>query len=128
VEDFEELEEDINNLGDDYLQPYLTRQDYEKYLNTEHRYESNKNNNFTEDSTYQGIEDDIMVEAPPEVQLRPRNRSFTTAPVKKILPRGETDEAVSKTVEKKTIKTKTADTQPTKTKSADTPTVNTYKV
>jgi hypothetical protein len=32
LEDFEELEEDINNLGDDCLQPYLTRQDYEKSL------------------------------------------------------------------------------------------------
>jgi len=61
MKDFEELEEDIINLSDDYLQPYLMRQDYEKYLNTEHRYESNKDNNFTEASTHQGIEDDIMV-------------------------------------------------------------------
>jgi hypothetical protein len=100
VEDFEELEEDINNLGDDCLQPYLTRQDYEKSLNTEHRSENNKNNSITEDSTYQGITDDIMAELHQKYNLRPRNRSFTTTPVKKILPRGETDEAVSKTVEK----------------------------
>jgi hypothetical protein len=62
VEDFEELEEDINNLGDDCLQPYLRRQDYEKYLNTKHRSGNKKNNNIMEDSTYQGIIDDTMAE------------------------------------------------------------------
>ena len=34
MQNFEELEEDINNLGNDYQEPYLTRQDYEKSLNT----------------------------------------------------------------------------------------------
>ena len=34
VDNFEELEEDIKNLGDDCQQPYLTRQDYEKSLKT----------------------------------------------------------------------------------------------
>jgi hypothetical protein len=82
VEDFEELEEDINNLGDDCLQPYLTRQDYEKYLNTEHRSGNNKNNSIMEDSTYQGIVYDIMAELHQKYNLRPRNKSFTTAPVK----------------------------------------------
>jgi hypothetical protein len=52
VEDFEELEENINNLGDDYLQPFLTRQDYEKSATTKHRSENNKKNDIIEDSTY----------------------------------------------------------------------------
>jgi hypothetical protein len=128
VEDFEELEEDINNLGNDCLQPFLTRQDYEKSTTTKHRYENNKNNGITKDSTYQGIADDIMAELHQKYNLRPRNKSLTTPPVKKILPRGEIDESVSKNVEKQTIRTKTADTQPTNTKSTDTPVVNTQKV
>jgi hypothetical protein len=62
MQEFEELEEDINNLGDDCQQPYLTRQDYEKSLKTKYRYENNKNNEITKNSTYQGIADDIMAE------------------------------------------------------------------
>jgi hypothetical protein len=37
LEDFEEFDEDINNLGDDNESPYLSRQDYEKSLNKEIR-------------------------------------------------------------------------------------------
>jgi ribonuclease HI len=48
--------------------------------------------------------------------------------VKKILPRGETDEAVPKDVEKQTVKTKTADTQPTKAKPTETSVINTRKM
>jgi hypothetical protein len=118
LEDFEELEEDMNNLGDDCLQPYITRHDYEKSLTTEYRTESNKNNSVSEDSTYQGIADGIMAELHQKYNLRPRNRVSTTAPVKKILPRVETDQAVSKITEKQTEGTKTANIQSIKTKTA----------
>jgi hypothetical protein len=69
-----------------------------------------------------------MAELHQKYNLRPRNRNIITTPVKKILPRGETDEAASKAVEKKTVKIKTADTQSTKTKPAETPANNTRKV
>jgi len=62
LEDFEELEEDINNIGEDCLQPYITRHDYGKSLTSSYRTESNENNSVSEDSTYQGIMDGIMVE------------------------------------------------------------------
>ena len=62
LEDFEELEEDINNLGDDEPQPYLSRQDYEIFLNKENRLENDLNNSTFEDFTYQGIVDGIMAE------------------------------------------------------------------
>jgi hypothetical protein len=128
VEDFEELEENINNLGDDCLQPFLTRQYYEKSATTKHKSEINKNRSITEDSTYQGIADDIMAKIHQKYNLRPRNKSLTTPPVKKIFPRGEIDESVSKNDEKHIIRTKTIDTQPTKTKSVETLVVNTQKV
>jgi hypothetical protein len=127
MQDFEELEEDISNLGDECQQPYLTRQDYEKSLNTEYRSENNKNNNITEDSTYQGITYDIMAELHQKYKIRPRNRNITTTPVKKIMPRGETDEAASKAAEKQTVKTKTVDAQSTKTKPVETSIINTRK-
>jgi predicted type IV restriction endonuclease len=60
--------------------------------------------------------------------LRPRNRNIITTPVKKILPKGETDEATSKAIEKKIVKIKNANIQSTKTKLAETPVNNTGKV
>jgi hypothetical protein len=33
MRNFEKLEEDMNNFGDDCQEHYLTRQDYEKSLN-----------------------------------------------------------------------------------------------
>ena len=91
MEDFEELEEDMNNLGEDCLQPYIARHDYEKYLTIEFRTKSNKNNSVLEDLTYQGITDGIMAELHQKYNLRPRNRVSTTALVKKILSRVEND-------------------------------------
>jgi hypothetical protein len=100
VEYFEELEEYINNLGDECMQPYLPRQDYEKLLKKENRSENNQNSSTLEDSTYEGIEDGIMVELQQKYNLSPRNKNLATAQMKRILLRGETDEATSKTTEK----------------------------
>jgi hypothetical protein len=58
--DFEEIDEDINNLGDDNKSPYLLRQDYEKSLNKEITSEVNVSNNMSEDFIYQDIADDII--------------------------------------------------------------------
>jgi len=66
--------------------------------------ENDINNSTSEDLTYQGIADGIMVELHHKYNLRPRNRSLTTTQTKKILPRGETDEMVSKNDEKQTEK------------------------
>ena len=74
---------------------------------------------------YQGITDDIIAELHEKYNLRPRNKSLPTSPTKKILPRGETDEAAPKVAEKQTAKTQTADTQPVKSKSVGTPVVKT---
>jgi hypothetical protein len=127
LEDFEELEEDINSLGDDDPQPYLSRQDYEKSLNKENRLENDINNITSEDLTYQGIADGIMVDLHQKYNLRPINRSLAIARTKKILSRGDTNATVSKNVEKQTEKTNIMDTQPNETKSVETPTVKTQK-
>jgi hypothetical protein len=49
LENFEEFDEDINNLGDDNKSPYLSRQDYEKSLNNEIRSEDDVSNDTSED-------------------------------------------------------------------------------
>jgi hypothetical protein len=62
LEDFEEIDEDINNLGDDNKSPYLSRQDYEKSLNKEITSEDNVSNETSKNLAYQGIVDDIIAE------------------------------------------------------------------
>jgi hypothetical protein len=52
----------MNNLGDDCQEPYLTRQDYERSLNKKYWSNNNDSINITEDSAYQGITNNIMVE------------------------------------------------------------------
>jgi hypothetical protein len=52
LEDFEELEEDINNIVEDCSQPYITRHNYEKSLTSNYRNESNENNSVLDNSTY----------------------------------------------------------------------------
>jgi hypothetical protein len=90
----------MNNLGDDCLQPYITRHDYEKSLTTEYGIESSKKGSVLEDLTYHGIADGLMAKLHQKYNLRPRNRVFATVAVKKILPRYKIDEPVSKSTEK----------------------------
>jgi hypothetical protein len=61
MRNFEELEEDMNNLSDDDQEPHLTRQDYERSLGGEYLF-NDGSINITEDFSYQGIVDNIMVE------------------------------------------------------------------
>jgi hypothetical protein len=115
----------MNNLGDDCQQPHLTRQDYERSLNTKYRSNNYDSINITEDSSYQGIVDNIMVELQQKYNLRLGNRNMTTAQLKKIFSRGEVDEVAPKAAGRQTIKTKVTDTQSSKTKTSETPATNT---
>jgi hypothetical protein len=125
MRNFEELEEDMNNLGDDCQEPHLTRQDYERSLNAEYRSNNDDSINITEDSAYQGITDNIMVELQQKYNLRPRDRNITTAQPKKILSRSKVNEVAQPTAETQTAKTKAAETQTAKTKAAETQTAKT---
>jgi hypothetical protein len=62
MENYEGLEEDINNLSDDEHEPHLTRQDYEISLDLEPMFNNEERINNPGESTYQGIADSIMVE------------------------------------------------------------------
>lgn len=105
MQDYEELEEDLNNLSDDDLEPHLTRQDYEKSLDLESLFNNEENINNVGDSMYQGLADSIMVELQHKYDLRPREKNSTNVPSKKILSRSKENEA---TVAKPSTETQVA--------------------
>jgi hypothetical protein len=97
VQDYEELEEDLNNLNDDDLEPHLTKQDYEKSLDLESLFNNDENINNLGNSTYKGLVDSIMVEIQHKYDLRPIEKSYINIPPKKILSRNKANElAVTK--------------------------------
>jgi hypothetical protein len=62
MQEFEDLEEDVSNLGDDCIQPHLMKEDYEKSLNTKQSSGEDNNLNNADDPAYQGMADTIMAE------------------------------------------------------------------
>jgi hypothetical protein len=78
MQEFEDLEEDINNLGDDCVQPHLTKEYYEKSMNTEQSSVEDNNLNNTDDFSYQDMANTIMVELQHKYNLRPRNKPAST--------------------------------------------------
>jgi hypothetical protein len=76
VQDYEELEEDLNNFGDDDLEPHLTKQDYEKSLDLESLFNNDENINNLGDSTYKGLIDSIMIKLQHKYDLRPCTQRY----------------------------------------------------
>jgi hypothetical protein len=89
LEDFEGLEEDVTNLGDDCTQPYVTKEDYEKSLNTQQPSDTDDDINNIDVPDYQEVTDSIMAEVQPRYNLRSKNKPALISQPKKILPRGE---------------------------------------
>jgi hypothetical protein len=85
MQEFEDLEDYVNNIGNNCVQPHLTKEDYEKSLNMEQS--SAKDKNGVDDFSYQGMPDTIMAELQHKYNLRPRNKPVSTAQPKKIFPR-----------------------------------------
>jgi hypothetical protein len=117
MQNYEELEEDLNNLSDDDLEPHLTRQDYEKSLDLESMFNNEESINNLGDSAYQGLADSIMVELQQKYDLRPREKNSTNVPPKNILSRSKMNEA---TVTKPPTETQVARTKPVETRTMQT--------
>ena len=62
MQDYKELEEDLNNLRDDDLEHHLTKQDYDKSLDLGSLFDEDQDVNNLGDSTYKGLVDSIMAE------------------------------------------------------------------
>jgi hypothetical protein len=106
-------------LGNNLIQPHLTKEDYEKSLNTEQPSNKDKNINNTEDSTYQGMVDTVMAKLQHKYNLRPKNKLVLTTQPKKILPRGETYEPTLKDTKIQNTKKKGVDSQNTTVKEVE---------
>jgi hypothetical protein len=127
MQEFKDLEEDVNNLGDDGIQPHLTKEDYEKSLNTEQSSVEDNNLNDADDPAHQRMVDTIMAELQHKYNLRPRNKPVSTAQPKKFFPRGEIYEPAQKEtemrnnigVDSQNTNVKGAETQARRTKAAE---------
>jgi hypothetical protein len=116
MKEFEDLEEDINNLGEYCYQPHLTREDYETFLKTKHWSSEDRNTNNTEDTSCQGITDTIMVELQNKYNIRSKTKNMTTTQPKKIFSRGEVYEPTPKESETQNTRINGVDPQGAKTK------------
>jgi hypothetical protein len=80
------------NLGDDYTKPYLTREDYEKSLNTQQSSIKGEERDYIDLCIYQEETDMIMAEVQRRYNLRSKSKPISTTQPKKIIPRGQTYE------------------------------------
>jgi hypothetical protein len=119
VQNYEGLNEDINNLSDNDQEPHLTKQDYERSLDQEPLFGNEEIINNMGGSDYQGIIDSIMFELQQKYTLRPRDKNSITAPLKKILLITKTNEAVQTSTETQAAKTNTTETKATQIQEFD---------
>ena len=92
LQDFVDSDDDVTNLGDDYTQPYLTKENYEKSLNTQQSSVKGEERDHTDLCSSQEETEMIMVEVQPKYNLRSKSKPISTTQSKKILPRGQTYE------------------------------------
>jgi hypothetical protein len=97
---FEQLDEDIECLSDDNRYPYVSRQDYEASLVRENKSEDVVIINATDDHAYQSVADDIIADLQGRYNLRSRSKNLPNVPVKKVLPRNDTNEENPKVADK----------------------------
>jgi hypothetical protein len=86
---YEGLEEDVNNFSDEDQELHLTRQDYEISLDQEPMSSNEESINNPGESPYQGITDIIMAKLQHKYNLRPRETNTEKGPPKNILSRNK---------------------------------------
>jgi hypothetical protein len=118
------------NLGDDCTQPHLTREDYEKSLNTQQLSIEGEERDYTDLCSYQEETDMIMAEVQPRYNLRSKGKPISTTQPKKILPRGQTyeptpEETVLPNSKEKVVNTQEVEVEKVETKTQETEAANT---
>jgi hypothetical protein len=88
-QDFGDSDNDVTNFGDDCTQPYLTREDYEKSLNTQQPSNKGEESDHTDLCESQQETEMIMAEIQPKYNLRSKSKPTSTTQPKKILQRGQ---------------------------------------
>jgi hypothetical protein len=88
-QDFGDSDNDVTNFGDDCTQPYLTREDYEKSLNTQQPSNKGEESDHIDLCESQQETEMIMAEIQPKYNLRFKSKPTSTTQPKKILQRGQ---------------------------------------
>jgi hypothetical protein len=117
-------------LGDDCTQPHLTREDYEKSLNTQQFSIEGEERDYIDLCSYQEETDMIMVEVQPRYNLRSKGKPISMTQPKKILPGGQTydpipEETVLPNSKEKVVNTQEVELEKVETKTHETEEANT---
>ena len=83
------MDNDVTNFGDDYIQPYLTGEDYEKSLNVPETPNESEEGDHTENCESQPETEIMMAKFQPRYNLRSKSKPTLTTQPKKILQRGQ---------------------------------------
>jgi ribonuclease HI len=119
-QDFRDSDNDVTNFGDDYTQPYLTREDYEKSLNTPRLSNKGEEGDHTDLCESQLETEMIMVEFQPKYNLRSKSKPTSTTQPKKILQRGQSYGPTPEETLLPNNKTKVVSTQESEVKKVET--------
>jgi hypothetical protein len=86
VQEYDELDEEINLLSDDDSEPHPTQQDYEQYLGSGQLCDEENINNFDEPSLqYKVLIDSILAELHNKYDLRLIDKIVVVDQLKKVL-------------------------------------------
>jgi hypothetical protein len=121
--EFEQLDEDIDCLGDDNRYPYVSRQDYEASLMKESKSKDAVSTDATDDHAYQSVADDIIADLQGRYNLRSRNKNLPNVQAKKVLLRNDTNEENPKVADKQSANRNITD-KPVQSESVGTNPVN----
>jgi hypothetical protein len=121
--EFEQLDEDIDCLGDDNRYPYVSRQDYEASLMKESEPKDAVSTDIIDDHAYQSVADEIIADLQGRYNLRSRSKNLPNIPVKKIFPRNDTNEENPKNADRQSADKNITD-KPVQSESVGTNPVN----
>jgi len=110
-QDYNDLDNDVTNFGDDCSQPYLTREDYKKSLNTPEPSNESEEGDHTESYEPQSETEIMMADFQPKYNLRSRNKPTSTTQPKRILQRGQSYKSPSDETPLPNKKTRRVSTQ-----------------
>jgi hypothetical protein len=128
LQEFGDLEDEVACFGDECSQPFLTREDYEKSLNTPQPSDEEEEGDHTNLCVSQPETEMIAADFQPRYNLRSKNKPTSTNQPKKILPRDQSHEPPLEETLLPSDKVKIAKTHESEVKKAETQTKETSPI
>jgi hypothetical protein len=125
LQDFEDSEDEVTCFGDECSQPFLTREDYKKSLNTSQPSIEDEEGDHTDLCVSQTETEMIAADFQPKYNMRSKNKPTSTDQPKRILQRGQPHELPLEETLLPKNKVKVAKTQESKVKKVETQTKET---